>query len=329
MLDRRTFLALLGAGASSVALGLGPWRAAVADGGNLALYGPPAAPSLALAHLAERHGLDPAYGQPSFSVYRDPDQLRTGFVSGRWELAGTPTYVAANMANRELPVHLVNVMTQGLLYVISRDDSVQSFDDLAGKTVAMFFKGDMPDLVCQYIAEQRGLRVGGDIKLQYVATPVEAIQLLLSGRVDQAVLPEPAATGAIMQGMKATQKLVRAIDLQQAWAEVTGGPPAIPQAGMMIAEPLMERHPGLVADLQQAFAASADWVNNNPASAGKLGAAYMPLKPPVIERSIPFSKIEPQTGKAARPALEDFFGRLVELNPGIIGGRLPDAGFYL
>jgi len=132
-----------------------------------------------------------------------------------------------------------------------------------------------------------------------------------------------------MKGMQAARKLVRAIDVQQAWAEVTGGPPAIPQAGMMIAEPLMERHPALVSDLQQAFASSADWVNNNPASAGKLGAAYMPLKPPVIERSIPFSNIEPQTGKAARPALEDFYGRLAELNPGIIGGRLPDAGFYL
>lgn len=274
-----------------------------------------------------QYGHNTTDGRVLYGIY--PNQLRTGFVSGRWTLAGTPTYVAANMANRAVPVHLVNVMTQGLLYVVSRDDKVKSFEDLSGKTVAMFFKGDMPDLICQYIAEQKGLRIGEDIKLHYLATPVEAIQLLLSGRVDQAVLPEPVATGAIMKGMRAARKLLRAIDVQQAWAGVTGGPPTIPQAGMMIAEPLMERHPGLVADLQQAFAASADWVNSNPASAGKLGAAYMPLKPPVIERSIPFSNIEPKTGKAARPALEDFYGRLAELNPGIIGGRLPDAGFYL
>ncbi len=327
MIDRRAFLGWMGAAGAS-AMGISVTTQA-AEAGRLALYGPPAAPSLVLAHIAESGGLGPAYGRVDFSVYRDPDQLRTGFVSGRWDLAGTPTYVAANMANRDVPVHLVNVMTFGLLYLVSRDPAIARFDDLAGKTVAMFFKGDMPDLVCQYIAGSKGMTIGQDLEMRYVATPVEAIQLLLSGRVDHAVLPEPAATGALMRGLKSAQKLHRALDLQEVWAEVTGGPAKIPQAGMMISQRLLERHPDIAADLQHAFDRSAAWVNNNPTSAGRLGEAYMPLKAPVIQQSIGYSNIAPQTAKAARGALEDFYGRLAELNPGLIGGRLPDAGFYL
>lgn len=325
MINRREFLGLMGAASTLGLHGL----ARAADNGRLPMYGPPAAPSLVLAHIAESGGLDQAYGTVDFSVYRDPDQLRTGFVSGRWDLAGTPTYVAANMANRKVPVHLVNVMTFGLLYVISRDASIQRFEDLGGKTVAMFFKGDMPDLVCQYIARKKGMVIGKDLKMQYVATPVEAIQLLLAGRIDHAVLPEPAATGAIMRGLKSAQKLHRVLDLQQAWAGVTGGPAEIPQAGMMISRQLLERHANIATDLQQAFARSAAWVNNNPSSAGRLGEAYMPMKAPVIQQSVGYSNIKPQAAKDARERLEDFYTRLAELNPGIIGERLPEAGFYL
>ncbi len=327
MINRREFLAWMGAAGTSL-IGL-PGSAHGKENDRLPMYGPPAAPSLALAHIADTGGLDPRYGAVDFKVYRDPDQLRTGFVSGRWDLAGTPSYVAANMANRKLPVYLLNVMTVGLLYVVSRDGGVNRFEDLAGKTTGMFFKGDMPDLVCQYIANRKGMTIGRDLRLQYVASPVEAIQLLLAGRIDHAVLPEPAATGAIMRGMKAAQKLHRVIDLQQAWAEATGGSSEIPQAGMMISQALLDRHPGIATNLQQAFATSADWVNDNPSDAARLGEAYMPMKAPVIQQSVRYSNIRSQTAKAARTSLEDFYEKLAELNPGIIGGRLPDAGFYL
>ena len=45
------------------------------------------------------------------------------------------------MANRKLPVYLLNIMTFDLLYVVSRDGGVKCFEDLAGKTTGMFFRG--------------------------------------------------------------------------------------------------------------------------------------------------------------------------------------------
>ena len=35
--------------------------------------------------------------------YRGSDMVRTGFVTGQWELAATPSYVAANLNNRGVP----------------------------------------------------------------------------------------------------------------------------------------------------------------------------------------------------------------------------------
>ncbi|MCG8425910.1 MAG: ABC transporter substrate-binding protein [Chromatiales bacterium] len=328
--NRREFLAMTaGLGMSAVLGGFSlPLRAATPLE-ELMIYGPPAAPSLVLAHLAERGELQGMVKEVGFQVYRNPDQLRTGFVSGRWKVAGTPSYVAANMYNRGIPVRLLNIMTWGLLYLMSRNEQVQKIEDLRGQTVAMFFKNDMPDLVFQALVSHAGMTIGKDIKLQYVTTPLEGVQLLLSGRVDHAVLPEPAATASLLKGLKSTQKIHRTLNLQDAWGVMTGGDKRIPQAGMMIAADLVERQPGIVAALNNAFAQSADWVNNNPSSAGRLGEAYMKVKAPVIEKSVPQSNIQPVTGIKAKPALEKFFSQLAEINPGIIGGKLPAAEFYL
>ncbi|GAB4355909.1 MAG: ABC transporter substrate-binding protein [Gammaproteobacteria bacterium] len=328
-IKRREFLSLgagLGIGA---ALGGLPLSAFAAARKELMIYGPPAAPSLVLAHMAEQGSLKGLVDDIGFQVYRGPDQLRTGFVSGRWEVAGSPSYVAANMYNRGIPVRLLNIMTWGVLYLLSRNAGVSKVEDLRGQTVAMFFKNDMPDLVFQTLMSHAGMKVGKDIKLQYVTTPLEGVQLLLSGRVDHAVLPEPAATGAIFRGLKSSQKIHRALDLQSAWGEMSGGDKRIPQAGMIVAADLVEKTPEIVTALHDGFVSSARWVNNNPASAGRLGEAYMKVKAPMIEKSIPYSNIEPVKAKEARPALEKFFQRLATINPGIIGERLPADEFYL
>jgi len=327
---RRRFLYNCGlAGAAALAGATLPGAALAAPRRNLTMYGPPAGPSVIQAHLAETGALGDLLGGLDFEVYRNPDILRTGFVSGRWELAVTPSYVAANLHNKGIPVRLMNIMTSGLLYMVSTDPEVSSVQDLAGKSVVMPFKADMPDLVLQHIAAEAGMKAGRDYQLNYVANPFQALQLLLSGRADHAVLPEPAATAAQLRGLKSSRQLHRAIDLQQVWGEVTGGEAAIPQAGMMVSEVLVQAMPELPQRLNQALAESTRWVVNNPASAGSLGEAYLGMKAPVIEKSIPFSNFRLTPAAEGREQIQNFFAILAQGNPAIIGGKLPADDFYL
>jgi NitT/TauT family transport system substrate-binding protein len=324
--SRRAVLAGIGAvGATGLLPGAG--RAAALD--DLVVHGAPGTSSVALAHLVESGQLSAHVGKARFRVYSSPDELRAGIASGQWKLAQTPTYVAANMYNRGLPVRLLNVMTTGQLYVMARDEGVKTLADLKGRTLGLFFRNDMPDLVFQYVARKQGIDLARDITVHYAATPMEAAQLLLAGKVQAAVLSEPAATAAILQGMQAGVTIHRVLDLRTVWAEATGGKAALPQAGMLVTADLLERHPELVRAVQDGCRRSTEWTRANPASAARLAEDYMGLKAPAIERAIPYSNLASLSAREARPELDRLFSALAELSPAILGGKLPDDGFFL
>lgn len=296
---------------------------------QLTIYGPPVGPSVTLAHAVETNALSGLVDNLDFSVYRNPDVLRTNFVAGRWDLAATPSYVAANLYNKGVKTRLMNIMTWGLLYIVSVDENVKTIEDLKGQDIIMPFKGDLPDLVFQHVCTEKGMKVGSDYRLNYVSSPFEGLQLLLSGRAKHAVLPEPAATAALLKGLKSAKKVHRVINLQDSWGEVTGGPARIPQAGMMISENLLNEIPELPDQLNASLIRSTNWVVNNPTSAGRLGEMHLSLKAPIIERSIPFSNFTMTKAQDIQAEIESFFSILAQSNPGIIGGKLPDNDFYL
>lgn len=335
MLNRRDFIGASAAGAGTLLSGgaAGTLLAtpAIAKSGldTLTIYGPPAGPSIALAHLAQSGALKDHVKKVKFQVWRNPDQLRAGVLSGKMSITGTPTYVASNLYNRGIDVRMASVVTWGLLYVMSREGKLGSVADLKGQTIVMPFKNDMPDLVLRAMAAKLGMRPGRDYKLQYVGTPPQAMKLMIAGKAKMAVLPEPMATGSQMKGMQNGIAVTRALDLQKEWGRIMGGGSKIPQAGMMVTAKLLNERPELVAAFNKAMVQSGRWTRNNPSSAAAIGATYLGLKAPIIERSIPFSNIDVRSGKSSRGELERFYKVLKSMSPAIIGGRLPPAKFYL
>ena len=321
-LNRRHFIAGL-ALAGTAPFGI---AAARADDG-LTLWGPPGGPSVALAHMVAHNRLSD-HGDIGFKLWRTPDQLRAGLGAGTMPACLVPSYIAAIVANRGLGVGLLNVMSWGVHYLISSDKAGNRLTDLAGRRLLLPFKQDMPDLVTQYMMRADGMTPGADVRIDHADDPLHAFQMLTGGQADSAILPEPLATGAILQGLLNAVPMRRVLSLQDEWGRITGRAPRIPQAGMMIAQSLLEARPDLIRDLQTETVRSIAWSAHNPVSAGRIGADYMDIKAPVIEKSIPFSNLAAVGAKEARDDLEYFFTVLAEIDPQIIGGRLPDDGFY-
>ncbi|MFZ5826705.1 MAG: ABC transporter substrate-binding protein [Bacillota bacterium] len=296
---------------------------------KLVIKGPMSPPSILLARMAEQTDLSSHAQSVEFSAYKDPDQLRAEVTSGEIHVAAVPTYVAANLYRRGIPVQLLNVSVWGILHVMTTDPSIQTWDDLRGKTVFVPFKGDMPDLVFRYLASQHGLNPEKDMNLQYVSAPTEAMQMLLAGRAQAAVLHEPASTAAMVQGQQKGLKVRSVLDLQQEWGKVTGRAPRIPQAGTMIMGHLVKARPDLAAQLQSGLVSAAEWIAANPSAAAELGTAHLGgLKAPIIQKSLARTPIQVIPAAEAREELEFFFSRLLELSPDLIAGGLPDDGFY-
>lgn len=317
MIDRR-HLMLSGIAALAV-------RPALAASQALTLWGPPAAASVILAQAAAEREIR---GQPvDFRIWRSPDEMRAGVAGGTMQAVVVPTYVAANFYNRGAGLRLLNVLTEGLLHVVGTPGP-EGVAGLTGRRVAVPFANDMPDLVLRRLLAKAGLTPGKDIQLDYVGSPPEAVQLLLAGRVDAALLSEPAASAAILRGGMAGKELVRAVDCRQAWQAATGAV-SMPQAGLAVTLALADGlgEEGLRA-LQGAFETALARIKADPAAAGRAASAALELPAPVVGRSIASSNLVALRASAAREALTGFFAALAEDDPRIIGGRQPDAGFY-
>lgn len=326
---RRPFLASLAAAVAAPAFPILPLQARAAPLGDLVLFGPPAGPSITLAHGVASGAFGAIADSPSFQVWRNPDELRAGLTSGTMSVFVAPVQVAANLYNRGLGVRLVNVMTNGLLYVIATDPGIAVVGDLRGRTLAVPFRNDMPDLILSGLLARHGLAVGADLAVVSAGSPVEAIQMVVLGRADAALVPEPAATAAIANGPMFGAEIRRAIDVQQAWGEATGHAPVLPQAGLAVTEAFLADHPGVADALQDAAAAATAAVAADPQGAAAHAAAALGLPQSVIAAAIPHSNLVAIRASEARPAIEAMLSDMTDADAGIIGGGLPDAAFYL
>ena len=320
MLNRRSFIAGLPLALAAPRL--------VRAAGPLTLWGPPAAPSIVLAQALANGALKEIDASAVFRTWRTPDEMRAGLSSGAMQAVIVPSNVAANLHNRGLNIHLLNIMTRGLLYIVA---SVRfgRIEDFAGKKIAVPFRNDMPDLLLRRLLVKAGLKAGKDIQFDYAGTPPEAVQMLLAGRVEGALLAEPAVTAAILRGKVSLSGLTRAIDFQKEWARVVGGNDFIPQAGLAVTRPFIDAlGPARLAGFQAALQSTVDFVVNHPYRASLASATELGLMSPVVAEAIPHSNLAALPASSIRVELEAFFSILAEDDPRSIGGKLPGDAFY-
>ncbi len=300
---------------------------------RLVLAGPPAAVSHPLIRMIDSGALRDVADTVEFKVWKDPDQLRVLALDGGADFLAMPSNVAANLHNRGVPLRLLNISTWGVLWMVSRTPGLRTLADFKGQEIVMPFRADMPDLVFQLLAARQGLDVRRDFRLRYVASPLDAMQLLVMRRADHALLAEPAASVALRKtrsfpiGLIAPE-LHRSVDLQQEWGRVMQRPPRIPQAGLC-ALGAVRHDAALVARVQRAYAEALQWCEDGPDACGRLVASRIDLlQAEGVADSVRIDNTRFVTAREARPELEFFFEQLRGKDPGLIGGRLPAEDFY-
>src|SRR5690606_30738886 len=102
---------------------------------NLVFWGPGATPSILIAQAVASGSLDAIAPGIAFKAWKTPDELRAGLSSGSMPASVVPSYVAANFYNRGLGLKLLNINTNGLLYVLAADEGLKDIASLKGKIV--------------------------------------------------------------------------------------------------------------------------------------------------------------------------------------------------
>jgi len=300
---------------------------------KLVLAGPFAGVSNPLIRIADSGALRDVADSVEFVTWKDPDHLRVLAIEGGADFVAMPSNVAANLYNRGVRLRLLNISAWGMLWLVSSTPGVTTLAGFRGHEIAMPFRGDMPDIVFRLVASAQGLEPNRDIKLRYVSTPLEAMQLLIMGRVESALLAEPAVSTALRKTRSfptrvISQTLYRSVDLQKEWGQVFKRPPRIPQAGICALGSALP-DAALQARFEAAYAQAHAWCGAQPDACGAEVAKRIPmLTPEGVADAIRVGPQRLESAADAKGELEFFFEQLRARDPGLIGGKLPAADFY-
>ncbi len=296
---------------------------------KLTLVAPPGPMAIPLAYIAVNNKLADVANKTEVVIWENPDQLKAYVAGGQGDFVTMPSNNSAIFYNKGLKLQLLDISVWNITYLIAKDPTAGSFADIKGQTLVVPFQGSVPDLMFQYIAKSQGLDPQKDFKLRYAADPTQAAQLLLSGQADNGVISEALATAVVLQTAKAERPLNRALAFDQAWMDASGGSDS-PIAGTVATASMLGR-PEVIGAFEREYEAAVQWMLDNPEDAGALVETQLPqlgLKAAVMTASLKSIRWKYTTAVDARASLEAFYQDLSELSPEVIGGKLPDDGFY-
>jgi NitT/TauT family transport system substrate-binding protein len=286
--------------------------------------------AIPLAYMAVNNKLADVAETTEVIIWENPDQLRAIVAGSQGDFVTIPSNTSAIFYNKGLPLKLLDISVWNITYLVTPGDDVTSFSDIKGESLVVAFEGSVPDVMFQYIAQSEGLDPQKDFELRYATDPTQAAQLLVSGQVKNAVLSEALTTAVILQTASAEKPLRRALAFDEAWQKAAGAGASSPIAGTVATESMFDK-PEVIAAFQREYAAAVEWMLANPEEAGQLVETELPqlgLKAAVMTQSLQNITWEYTPALEARASLEAFYTALAELSPEVIGGKLPDDGFY-
>lgn len=265
----------------------------------------------------------------TYTIASDNNEVVSGLTSqeGEFDIAMVASNMAANLYNKtDGDVRILALGTQGVLHILegSGGTAIQSMADLKGKTIYATGQGANPEYILRHLLTENGLDPDKDVEIVF-ADPTEISAKLLSGEIDTAMLPVPAATAAIAKSRGSVRD---AIDLTQVWNDLDNGSQLIMSAVVARAD-FIEEHPQAVQTFLREYEGSVTYVRDNPELAGEL-VAQLGIAPSatIAQQAIPQCNLVFLSGADMKPAISGYFEVLYDIDPTAVGGALPDDGIY-
>ncbi|MCG8460745.1 MAG: hypothetical protein MI919_31055, partial [Holophagales bacterium] len=147
--------------------------------------------------------------------------------------------------------------------------------------------------------------------------------------VDAALAAEPSATAGILRGKKAGRTIHRVVSIQDAWGDMTGAEPVLPQAGLAVMETFLDTHPEAIGPVLAALESATAEVVVEPLKAAAHATQALGMPAMLLAASVPHCNLVARPASEARADIERMLTAMAGPDLKKIGGKLPDDGFYL
>ena len=289
---------------------------------------------MGMAKLIADSKNDPSY---EFVAYTDASLANADLLAGKIDMACLPTNTAATLYNKNSgSVQVLALNCLNSLFLMTKTGTViNDISELEGQTIYTI-KNGTPAVILQHLLDKSGVNatvktsIGEGENEKVIAAPTDLAPLLIGGKIDIALVPEPVATAAPLQ-IKSQNKdynYTVAIDLTDAWAEISDSPVAM---GCILArKEFVSKNKSVVDAFLNDYKTSIEYIANpeNIDSAAQyivdaevLGAV------PAAKNSLKNlgSAITYVDGDEMKSVLVDFYNAI---GASLIGGKLPDDDFY-
>lgn len=287
-----------------------------------ALKGPTALGMLKLMEDAKAQTTKNNY---TFTLAGAPDEISGKLISGELDMAAIPANLAAVLFNKtEGKILMSAVNTLGVLYMLDTGDSLQSMQDVAGKTIYATGQGSTPEFALNYLLKAHGLEPGKDVEVIYKSEHAEVAALMAEGKVAYALLPEPFVTTVLNKGGARV-----ALDLTEEWQKVGEEGSNLVMGAFAVRKEFYEKNPQAVKDFLAEYKISVAYTNEHVDEAAALSGKYEIIAEAVAKKAIPACNIVYVDGDEMKTMTEAFLKVLFEADAKSVGGKLPTAEFYL
>ncbi len=286
---------------------------------------PDGLPAIAVAKLIKEKPEVKAGYNINYTIEKSSDSLVTSVMKSEPDIAIVPSNVAAIVFNKNKEYKIAGTVGFGSFYIGSTNEN-QTFEDLKGKEIYNIGKGLTPDIIAKTILKDKGIDVDKDINFSYVDGVNELAPIILAGKTQYAVIPEPALSTV----QSKNEKFNVILDLNEEWKKINHSEYGYPQSTIIIKKDLSENHKEFVTEFLKQVKTATEWVYSDKETLGtyceEIGVS---AKKPIIMKAIDKSNIKYVDIKDSYKEYKTYFQKLNEFDPKTIGGSIPDDEIFM
>ncbi|XCP84674.1 ABC transporter substrate-binding protein [Roseburia hominis] len=259
------------------------------------------------------------------SIVASPDEIVPMIVQGQVDIAAVPANLASVLYQKtEKQVSVLAVNTLGVLYLVENGETIQSVEDLKGKTIYASGKGATPEYALNSVLKAHGIDPASDVTIEYKSEHAEVVAALAADQSAVGLLPQPFVTTALTKN----ENLRVALDLNELWESGNDDGSRLVTGVVIARKEFLEERGEDVEIFLTAYEKSVEFVNKDVEAASEIIGAHDIVAKEVAVKAIPACSIVFIDGEEMQTMLSGYLGTLLEQNPQTIGGSKPDEGFY-
>ena len=263
----------------------------------------------------------------TFQKYNTPQNLLPKLIKNEIDIAFLPLNVAVKTYNSSNhSIKMLCITGNGNIFLITTDQTVNKIADLQGIKITVAGQGATHDYLFRYILQENEISLKEKEIILYYSVPNAQIPaLLIAGKIDYAVVPEPFVTIA-----KTKSKKVRiAVDFQEEYKFFSKKQQTYPLTVLVARKDFIQNNPALIEKFLNEYQKSYEWTIQNPSAAGKLCEELdFGLNANIIEKSISNANYTFVKARESKEQIQEFLQILMKLDTKTTGDKLPEEDFY-